>query len=316
MTTETEEPELPTTIDKIKVSGSEALSIGTCERKHMYAFHPGYALEAKYQGDAITRGLIGHAALEIYYGDIMRGKTLEDAKNSVKAFLSAQMVEAMVNENTRVVDIVTGLMGLLLKDYFESEHNRKFLESTRILGVEYGVSVDLPGRTTLPGKLDVLVKYIKGDWNGEVAPVDHKFVYNFWGENAFRMNAQMPNYIYCLRHMMPGAVIRRGVINQIRWRDNASQQFRFDEIKASKPEVEELILNHIGLAEWAAHNRSLPVEKIRRDARRSISKYNCENCSFLTLCKLELTGGDVQGLIKMSYQPNSYGYDKSDEESA
>jgi hypothetical protein len=296
----------------LKVSNSEALSL-SCPRRHMYAFHPDFHLEPKQLSKALQRGNIGHAALEAAFKVIMEGGTEGEAALAANSKLIEFMQLAFETEDANMRIVTTELL-TLIPEYLSSDEFKEFISSVSILGVEYGVELVLPGGTILPGRLDLLVKWTKGSWKGETVVVDNKFVYNFWSEDDFRMNSQIPSYVAAIREVMPDAVVKRGVINQIRWRHNAQDKFKMTPLPVSRAEAAVIIENHELLAAQAIKQRNTPVEEIKRTTPRMLSKYTCDKCPFKDLCKADLLGRDIESIIKMDYRPNSYGYDGVDDE--
>lgn len=295
----------------LKVSNSEALSL-QCVRKWMYAFHPGYHLEPVYQSVALARGLAGHSALEAYFRGVMEGKTKSECETAAKLSLGESMAKAMKDGHLNLITAITELIPII-DEYMDSTGLAEFLDQVIILGVEVGFDLQLPGGSVLPGRSDLVVKYVKGQWKGETVIVDNKFVYNFWSEEDFRMNSQIPGYITGFRDKYPDAVIRRGVINQLRHRSNAQERFTMTEIKFEKPEMLEILHNHELLADRVLELRALPLQEVQKKATRTLSKYTCGTCGFKSLCKTEMQGGNARALIKMDYRENSYGYDGVDD---
>jgi len=296
----------------IKVSNSEALSL-TCEAKWMYAFHPGYNIEPKNPSIALTRGNVGHKALEHFFRATMNGESRDKAEAVARNYLIETMGVAASTGDMRLMESVTTLIPLI-DEYFKTEALRIFLDSVDILGVEVGFETELPGGFILPGRADLVVYYKKGRYKGETCPVDNKFVYNFWSEDDFRMNSQIPLYLHGFRSVYPNAVVRRGIINQIRHRKNAVEKFTMTPITPEKGEINELVANHISCSVRVKELKETPVEELRKSVRRMLSKYTCGNCGFREICKSEITGGNTRDLIKMSYRPNSYGYGGDEEE--
>lgn len=292
------------------VSTSAAYTFGVCRRRSLYSDHPAYNLEPKAYGFAISRGVMGHEILEAFFKHYMK---TQDHKGSVKVAHKkmADLMQKCAKELPTHVPIVTELV-ILLKDYFDSPGLLSFLDQVIILDVEYRIDVQLTPDINLPGRIDLIVKYVKGLKKGYTVPVDHKFVYNFWKEDDFRMNAQFPNYIFALRSdpRFEGAIIKEGIVNMLRHRENAVEKFSMVPIEFSRYEIQQLVDNHVKLAREVALFKALPKADAEEAATRTLSKYNCGNCSYKSLCKSQLTGGNSADLIKMEYQPNSYGYDK------
>lgn len=296
----------------ITVSNSQAGAL-KCEAKWMYGFHPGFKLEPRSQSIALTRGSIGHKVLEVFFKGIMDGRDKIDAINSAKKELVDTMGKSAAAGDMRTLDACTALEPVL-REYFASQLLTDFLASVQILGVEKTFSIELPGGFILPGQIDLLVRYTRGRFNGEIVPVDNKFVYNHWSEDDFRMNSQMPTYMFALRQMYPNAVIKRGIINQLRHRKNAQDRFALTPITPERGEVDRVIGNHLKQSQRIAELLKYDREEINDHVTRALNKYDCGNCGFKPLCKSELTGGNTRDLIAMEYKPNSYGYGGDEED--
>lgn len=296
----------------IRVSNSEALAL-SCEARWMWAFHHDFKLEPKTQSIALTRGTIGHQALEIFFRGILEEIKREDAEAGAINFLISTLTEASKKGDYVSLEAATQLMPII-KEYFTSWTLKKFLSEVDILGVEQRFDVELPGGFIIPGQADMVVRYKEGQYKGETAPIDNKFVYNHWSEDDFRMNSQIPTYIYGLRNLYPKAVIRRGIINQLRHRSNAVERFVMTPITPERGEINSVIENHIKQASRIAELQKLSGEEIQQSAIKTLSKYTCGNCGFRSLCKSELIGGNTHNLIKIDYRANSYGYGGDDSE--
>lgn len=298
---------------KIRVSGSEVSTALSCQRKALYSFHPAYYLEPNSLGPALTRGNIGHKALEIFYTQLMQGVEREVAKANV---IERLMNKAMgyMSEGDGFMTEMVGKLATRLDEYFEYYHDE--LDEFEIIDVEMLVERDLPDsyNATYAGRVDLVVKYKRGMWKGEVAPLDHKFLYNFWPENVYIMNAQMPNYVGALQEMFPNEVIKRAVVNEVRHRDNADEKFKRQDLVPTRLEISRLLDNHSRAAtDWAAI-KALPVEEARNIVTRNPTKFACQYCPFIRLCKAELLGEDTTLMIKHEFKPNSYGYAERDDE--
>jgi len=296
-----------------KVSGSEALSFSGCEAKWMFAFHPGFHLESKKIGPAITRGNIGHAALEVFFKEFMNTSSVDKAKETTTSHLTNEMIKDLSTGEAIRASLV-GEVVTILDLYFESDTFKHFISNTHIMGSEYSMEMYVTDEIILPGRVDLLVYWTAGLEKGEVQPIDFKFVYNFWTENDFFYNSQIPTYVQLGKINYPHEVVRRGGIMQFRHRKDAVERFKLTGIKPSKPDIAGIMDNHIKISQKIVELKELPVEEARTKVTRTLSKYTCSNCSFLRLCKADLNGGDTTEIIKYDYQPNSYGYDNMDEE--
>lgn len=202
-----------------------------------------------------------------------------------------------------------------------------------IVDVERTLSCRVPGRNAiLQGKADLVIRR-----QGRLWIVDHKTVTSFVDSSTLWMDDQMTAYLWLVRRLfgeMPGGAI----YNQIRKRDPAvpvllkngamsrsnidttwgtyqdalvaagldpndyldmkvklaaTKYFDRTEITRTKAELDEF-------------ERHLRAETADMTSKLTVmypnpSWMNCRGCEFLTLCKCESEGGDVQGLIDAMY---------------
>lgn len=288
------------------VSTSEVATFLTCKQRWMYAHHPSYNLEPRTLGIALTRGLIGHEALEKYYQAIMDGKLESDARKLSQDFVMQKgLTEVTIGDSEKAKMI--GLLGITLMEYYDA--NLDLLKRYNILGVENKVIASLPGTDDInfAGRIDLMLEEASGPNKREVVPFDHKFTYNFWPEIAVKLNAQISNYIWAVRET--GYRSRKGILNMVRYRPDAVEKFKQEEIPTNSVMRDTFINNHVEAAKVIVDLKLEPKVGLKEGVTRSTSKFNCEYCPFSTLCLTESKGLDSTMMIKASYRPNSYGYD-------
>lgn len=289
-----------------KVSTSEVATFLTCSQRWMYAHHPSYNLEPRTLGIALSRGLVGHKTLEIYYEALMNGKPEKEARESATNHLMVTtMNEIKVGDSEKAE--AYGSLGVKLQDYFDN--GQGFLKDRNIIGVENVIIAPLPGCDDIQfaGRVDLSLEIASGPNKREVEPYDHKFTYNFWPEVAVQMNAQISNYIWGFREM--GFRSRRGYLNMIRYRDTAQESFKAEPVPTNSTMRQNFILNHAEAAKTIVELKQRPKVGLSDGVKRSTSKFNCEYCPFSKLCLTEVQGLDSSTMIKASFRPNSYGYD-------
>jgi hypothetical protein len=272
----------------------------------MYAHHPSYNLEPRTLGEALTRGVVGHAALEIYYKAIYDGKSHEDSVELVNGYIIRNGLREMKMGDSKKALMISSL-GVVLKDYFEEA--KWVLDTYDILGVENVVTAPLPGAPDIEfaGRIDLTLAVASGVNKGEVIPWDHKFSYNFWPEMSIKLNAQISNYVWALREM--GFRSRKGIISMLRYRENAVESFKQEEVPTVSTMRDTFIKNHVEAAKVIVDLKHKPKVGLKEGVTRSTSKFNCEYCPFANLCYTEACGLDSELMVKASYRPNSYGYD-------
>lgn len=289
-----------------KVSTSEVATFLTCGQRWMYAHHPSYNLEPRTLGIALSRGLVGHETLEIYYEALMNGKLEKEARESATNHLMVTtMNEITTGDSEKAKEY--GALGVKLQDYFDN--GQDFLKDRNIIGVENVITAPLPGSDNIhfAGRVDLTLEIASGPNKREVEPYDHKFTYNFWPEVAIQMNAQISNYIWGFREM--GFRSRRGYLNMIRYRDDAQESFKAEPVPTNSVMRSNFILNHAEAAKTIVELKQQPKVGLSDGVKRSTSKFNCQYCPFSKLCLTEVQGLDSTNMIKASFRPNSYGYD-------
>lgn len=310
------------------ISQSEADSRNSCHRKHYYAFGEpithnvdpivpteetldietesllriSHGIEPLSFGVALTRGTIGHKALEEYYAAIIRGESFEDARRHALVSLSKAMIE-----NPDHSEIVSELTGILT-GYFE-HYGQADLNEWEPLAVEQEFRFEIPKSDGLvfPFRVDAIFRKRR---TAQMYVVDHKFVYNWYLPNTIRIMPQMPKYIFALRSM--GYDITDGMYNMLSTRKNSKDPYRraftdTTDIKAKQFFREQLqtMLEIRGLKE-------MPNDEWERlHTRRNANAFNCKNCMFLELCAADLEGmGGRRFFIEANFKPNTYGYGK------
>lgn len=291
---------------KFRVSTSEVSTFLTCKQRWMYAHHPSYNLEPRTLGIALTRGVVGHAALEVYYKAIKAGKGLEDAQQDAMYYLMSESLRVMKVGDAEKAAVFSSL-GTILRDYFQDA--KYILDEYDLLGVESLITAPLPGCDDIEfaGRVDLALGVKSGPNRGEIVPYDHKFTYNFWSENPLKLNPQINNYIWAFREK--GYRSRRGIINMLRYRENAVDKFKQEEVPTNSTLRETFILNHVEAAKVIVDLKQKPTVGLKEGITRSSSKFNCEYCPFATLCYTQACGEDTTAMVKASFRPNSYGYD-------
>lgn len=287
-----------------KVSTSEVSTFLTCAQRWMYAHHPSYNLEPRTLGIALTRGLVGHKALEVYYKSIFKGNTESDSRAAARDYLIQETFSAMSMGDTEKSKMISSL-GVIVDRYFDE--SKYILDKYNLVGVEQLIVASLTPEIYFAGRVDLALEERSGTYKGYVIPYDHKFTYNFWPEMSLKMNAQISNYIWAYR--ANGYKSRQGIINMLRYRENATESFKQEPIPTNDVMRNQLIQNHVVAAQRIVELKKKPKVGVAEGITRSVSKFNCEYCPFANLCYTELSGLDSSTMIQAKYRPNSYGYD-------
>lgn len=308
---------------QIGVSNTEVQQAYACEGKWAFGFHPEFNYQLRNMGVARTRGILGHAALEIFYQGIKDGRSYDKcAKEALEHIQKLRLEELKAGDFADVERLeMLNYLDAILDRYFD--HYRQDVENWEILDVEAFFATEQTGETDfyLPSRLDLVIYQKSGKFIGETSPVDHKFVYDFWNRPKLILNSQMPLYILALRAARyagkPQPVVRRAIVNQIRSRFNAKELepktpwdlFKRDFTPYTTAKIENIFKNHMKSAVHLAYLKRLPLEEAMEEIRFSLgSQSACPYCDFKELCDATFEGIDPSDVIAATLKPNEYGY--------
>lgn len=279
------------------LSNSEVNTFQTCERQHYYAFRE--ALKPK-QGHSksLTRGIVGHEALEFYYKAKQQGYSRDVCREQIRRILANSEVDypAYAKEIEQLYTVLSRYV-----DFYWDE-------PWKILEVESLHSTPLDNSTEYGLRLDLLVEVTAGRDKGQIIIVDHKFVYDFFSDREKQMNTQLVKYIRTLRNN--GIPARKGILNQIRYRQMKStdpnMMFRRDTIVTTDKESERFMEEFKKVATDIGWLTGMDKTMHKELSRMHIDKQTCGSCAFQPLCKLYLQGLEEQPTKDMLYTHNDY----------
>lgn len=302
------------------VSNSEVSSFSTCELAWFFGHHPDANLRPKSQGPALTRGIIGHSALEVFYQGLKDERDFSDAASDSLAVVQEERIKATMASDFDKVRILNQLYRLL-EGYFEYyEDDSKHWE---ILGVESFYKLEWPESASvyLPMRLDVVIYQKGGKFKGEISPLDHKFTNDFWHDWKFRLNSQFPLYIKALRSTtfkgkLP-PIVKRVVVNMIRTREVKEPQPHDTYKRVFYPydshQIEMVYENHLKIARRISILKRMPGTEVIEKVAATWGSPNCQFCQFKSLCAIRLEGGEIENTIQADYEPSTYGYPSLEE---
>lgn len=277
------------------ISNSEVGTWLSCRNKYRYAFD--LDLEPKKRSDPLTRGTIGHEALDVYYKTLRAGEGHRAAMDLATKRLG--MVMAQPDASLDLIMDVRRILELYWA-YYEGDPNWEILE------VEEMHNLPLNDDYSMPTRLDLLVR----DEQGKIALVDHKFYYDMPNADKLALNVQFPKYIGALASV--GIKVDYCLLNVLRYRKMKnpalSDLFKRHKVTVSPAKIRKALHTHILASQEITEYRALP-EDVRPS--RAIPVFNdlvCKHCDFASLCASEFDGGDINYLIETDYQKNSYGY--------
>lgn len=278
------------------ISNSEVKSYLDCERKHFYSFRKG--LKPTTYSKALTRGIVGHEALEAYYKAKKDGHDLAFCMTAMEIVLNE--AGRKYPEYSAELTQLSAVLGRYVSQYWD--------EPWKILEVESPHSMLLGNSIEYGLRLDLLVEVTAGTDKGQIVIVDHKFVYDFFTDRELEMNAQQVKYIATLRKN--GIPVRKAILNQIRYRQlkapKANMLFRRSSIYAKDKEAQRFIDEFAKVAVDLNYLYGLTEEEHKDATKMHIDKQTCGKCAYQPLCKLYLEGIDETRTERMLYEHNDY----------
>ena len=283
------------------ISNSEVTTWLACRRMYWFAFFRNLA--PKKLSRPLTRGTIGHDVFSKYVEFRLQGFAHTPALNGAFKYLSDTYM------GVADLDIVLEVKFLITR-YMDTH---KGWPEWELLGTEERLDLRLSEELNMTIRYDLLVKDRK---TGRIYIVDFKFTYDFWYQRDHDLNGQMPKYIAVMR--ANGHDIYGGYIEEIRTRplgkEKASVQknlWRRTTYMPSKTMMRSMLKQHISSAMeieeyWSGDDafrdaKSIPV----------LNKHGaCKYCNFASVCNSWNDGGDVETMLSLDYEPNTYGYNE------
>lgn len=305
---------------QLGVSNSEVSSFSTCELAWFFGSHPAANLRPKTQGPALTRGILGHGALEIFYKGMQKGDDFDSSAQAALSHIQDGRVKAALESDFDKVKILNQLYKLI-EGYFEYYGDDG--KHWEILGVEsfYKLEWEESVSVYLPMRLDAVIYQKGGKFKGEISPLDHKFTNDFWHDWKYELNSQFPLYIKALRSTtfrgkLP-PVVRRAIVNLIRTREVKEPQAHDTYLRVfptyDKTNIEFVYANHLKVAKKISILKRMPGEVAIEKVAAVWGSPNCQFCQFKSLCITRLKGGRIESTIQADYEPSTYGYPSLEE---
>lgn len=274
------------------VSHSEVDSYLLCRRKHYYGYTK--SLQRVQESAALAMGSAGHKILEVFYKNILDGHSFDVALAAAKAEADELRQQVSIPANR------ANIFDTLFDIYFPNEPLVK--EGWTILAVEkqFNLEYDPDTQAQYPFVVDIIAKSPEG----KVVVIDHKFVYDFYNYEASIMQPQIPKYIGALRAL--NYKIDHGAYNMIRTRklkeSTADGMIAWLDVKPEPARVQQVFKEQIAVASDIMAIKSLDEKQQDEHAYRVANKMVCQSCSFLDICRTELSGGNSKLMIQTEYK--------------
>jgi len=239
-------------------------------------------------------GSAGHKILEVFYMNILDGHSFDVALAAAQAEADELRQQVSIPANR------ANIFDTLFDIYFPNEPLVK--EGWEILAVEkqFNLEYDPDTQAQYPFVVDIIAKSPEG----KVVVVDHKFVYDFYNYEASIMQPQIPKYIGALRAL--NYKIDHGAYNMIRTRklkeSTADGMIAWLDVKPEPARVQQVFKEQIAVASDIMAIKSLDEKQQDEHAYRVANKMVCQSCSFLDICRTELSGGNSKLMIQTEYK--------------
>lgn len=295
------------------ISNTEVSMFLTCPRSHYYRFRLDVEPRWNLLNRALKRGIVGHECLEEYYTVLKNGGTVEEASKASLDKLNERIKYQIELDpyDSKAIDDLKHLKGLLMM--YPGVYRKEPFE---ILEVESIHKVKVNNSTEYALRLDLLVQFTTGAFIGDLALIDHKFLYNFKTNAELAMDAQLVKYNHTLRSK--GFKVTKGYFNQVRTRSLKNPMptdlFRRVMVQPTHIETERVWTEQAVTAERIAEYKALSKEDHSAVAVRNLNPMICRSCFFQTLCKAEMGGDSIKNLLVVDFQKNTYGYSSLVEE--
>src|SRR5437660_2557868 len=272
------------------ISNAEITTYNTCQRQHYYAYN--LSVQPKESPLYFYRGEWGHAALEVYYKEMQLGSPVDVCLSTAIHILSNEMLSIMAGEPEAFdkLEILTDLIALI-KEY--SDFYRK--EPFRVIAVEEDFRTQLYTGMDYVMRLDLLVEFTEGDFRGDLAVIDHKFVHNFKNTDELELDGQLPKYIKTLQ--ANGYRISKGFFNQIRHQKDAREKFQRTRVRTNSIAIDN-IWQEQELTALRINMKTVPV--------RLMNPYTCKSCPYAAPCKAELNGDNIDQMLKANFKKREH----------
>lgn len=205
---------------------------------------------------------------------------------------------ALIKVVSKVKEMLQGYFHLYRSDDFIVHEVEKFFSAPITDTALYGM------------RLDLLIEFTSGEFRGDFAVVDHKFVYNFKTPKELTMDGQLSKYVKTLREN--GYVVTKGIFNQLRYRElrdpTPEDLYKRTPVRASKTKAENIWREQAKCTTEISEVKAQPKELWAETATRNLSPFTCKYCHFQELCNTELEEQDITSTLQANFQKNTYGY--------
>lgn len=270
---------------RVTVSHSEVESYLRCERQHYYGY--GLEIQRRSVSDALLRGVLGHATLEVLFREMMAGKSFDDARELAHSFLM---------ESATTVPVLVAEIVECLEFFYEAYP----FHGWKILGVEFEQTLEVTDDLAMPFVIDLVIQ----DQYNDVWIIDHKFMYDFITDRDAELMPQIAKYMVGMRIL--GHRIDKAAYSVLRYRSlktpTADSKYKFTPITITPERLKQTITEQIIVSDRIQKSKRTPIAEWSGNAMRTANKMVCNSCSFRSLCVAELNDYQPQLVLDSDYE--------------
>lgn len=276
------------------VSHSEVESWLLCQRRWFY----GYArnLERVRTSNALARGILGHAVLATFYQAVKDGATVQEAVELAwKTYEEGWKPDIDDRSHMSLENVLIW--------YFDNEPYVR--RGWQVLAVERDFLVPIGTEPEDEIELPFVIDLVCFDRKGRMVVIDHKFLFDFYGDSGVELQPQIPKYMGGLEEM--GQEPYRGEYNMIRTRPLAKTHTAVDRVNQlslvpTRARIDRTMHEHLVASRQIQAAKALPIDTLEETVLRSANEHICKNCSFRDLCSADLRGSGSDLITRIAYK--------------
>jgi len=295
----------PVSLDDARIiSISQVDSWLTCERKWLFSY--GFLKQSSSPSRSLSLGVLVHDILAEFYKAIQNGMSVADARQESMGRLTKLFLEGTYSVDT------FSMAQILVSRYIEQD---TLATGTKILAVEEPFFIPIvQGSYWYGGKIDLLVEALQGHKKGQVLLIDHKTTYDFYTDNALKLNPQMPKYTAAVR--FNGYPVDDAYLNQIRTRFSLTQipkkadsdLFKRAPTDITQPKVRSALHHQMVASEQIIAAYKKPLTLLEQECLPVQNNMVCKNCPFQEPCIRMEEGMSADKALGTGYVEKTSGF--------
>lgn len=264
---------------------SHSMAEGFAKCRKQFEIQHVLGLMPKTMPSGLRKGNSGHAFFD---GFLTEYKLTKDTAKAKAAGLNKLMAYKHV-----AMELVPMLISWVEKEWPKYERRWEILEieKTYHLVIEIGDK-----KLYFPFTVDLLVRDLV---TGKILLIDHKCLYDPYGEKEMEMLPQQPKYMGALRAL--GIPVDEAYYNIVRSRKmkETGYESMMVRIPISNERIKSAMRDQIAIMREIGND---PVYY------RTANSLTCKSCTVFELCKAQQNNEDTEAITDLHFEQNEYGY--------